>query len=189
MSTLHDDLASSAAGLPIPPGDVDAVVDRARKRTTRRRRTVATLTTTAVIGVTAAAIGWAGRGGSTDTPVASSAGAVLSRGDVAIKWSLANATSALSWSNSVDGRYAVSTAPGETDVNSNHPHRVVYKSADGVDWTPVAELKEGQYLTDLHAQSNRIYAVGTGTAGANIKNKAKPPLVVGWSDDGGKTWS
>jgi hypothetical protein len=58
---------------------------------------------------------------------------------------------------------------------------------DGVNWSPVAEFKSDQYLSDLHARANRIYAVGTGAATADVGGSSNS-LVVGWSDDGAKSW-
>ncbi len=189
----HDDLdlglSQAAATFHIPPGDVDVVVHRARRRARRRRTATATLTSLAV--VTAAVTGF----GLLDDPdggipVAASGG--VRRGESGIRWERVSSSSALGFARSIDGNgpvYALSTAPGDVEPNPRDHSRVLWKSDDGIEWRSVSKLGDDLFLSDLSSAGSRIYAVGTGPATASVPGqRPTADLVVGWSDDGGKTW-
>lgn len=86
--------------------------------------------------------------------------------------------------------YALSTAPGTIDANKATPSRVVWRSDDGVEWSPASTLGNDLYLSDLASAGARLFAVGTApaTTPSTAGRRGMAPLVLGWSDDGAKTW-
>lgn len=189
----HDDfdldLSQAAETLHIPPGDVDAVVNRGRRRARRRRTAVATMTTVAVVAATVTGFGLLDRG---DRGVPVAAGGGVRRGESGIRWERVSSSSALGFARTIEGTgpvYALSTAPGDVDPNPRNHSRVLWKSDDGVEWQSVSKLSDDLFLADLSSAGSRIYAVGTGPATAAVAGQRPAvDLIVGWSDDGGKTW-
>lgn len=187
---IHSRLSTAADRLAVPPGDPGAVIARGRRRALRLHRAVAVGTTMALVGITAGALRLAGHDGG--TPL--TAGAGVSRGPAGITWRHIHPASGLGTAAPVKGAaplYALSTAPGQADVGKDAPNRVVWRSDDGVEWTAASTLGSDLFLSDLASGSNRVYAVGTGPATAAVGGPGRhpvPDLVVGWSDDGAKTW-
>jgi hypothetical protein len=184
------DLTRVAASYDVPPGDLDAVVTRARHRTRRRRAAAATVTTIAVVAGAASFIGTRGTGGR-DIGVTTQPGASAQRGDDGLRWAQVDNAHGLSWFSPAGGPaplYALSTAPGERRADAR-PNGSVYRTADGVDWQAVSRLGDDLFLADLAPSSGRVYGVGTGPATAAAPGrKPASDLVAGWSDDGGRTW-
>jgi hypothetical protein len=191
---LHlDDVANT---FDIPPGDVDAVVSRARSRTQRRRALMATVTTIAVVTGAVSFIGTRGDDGDDDsTNVATEIVGDAKLGDDQFTWTSTESAKGLAWAPAVGGSgqlYALSTGPGERMGDTVRQNGHVYRSADGVDWQSVSRLSSDMFLSDLAPASERLYAVGTGpaTAVAGKPTSAKASdLIAGWSDDGGETWN
>lgn len=189
--TLLDDVARR---LDVRAGDVDRVKARARARDRRRHRGVAVLTSVSLLAGAGLAVLRIGEPGGEGAPVAV-VGAAAVRGDVPMRWEKIDPASGLGMARDVafDGvlaapLYALSTAPGEADVGKAWPSRVVWRSDDGVEWTPSSTLDSGTYVSDLASTETRVFAVGTAPATAVAGRKVSPP-VLGWSDDGARTWT
>lgn len=187
------DLTDAADRVRLRPGDVDAVVARARHRTRRRRQAVGVLAAVALV----ASVPAAQRVLSPEeegTPVAASGGAVQ-RGTLGLTWREVEPRTALGFARGLSTGspvYGISSAPGERMVDGREPSRVVWRSDDGVDWTVMTSLGPDLFLSDLSPRDGRVYAVGTAPAEAVAPGRAptlrSSELVVGWSDDGGKGW-
>lgn len=189
---LDHELGRAAYAYELPAGDLDVVLRRGGVRAHRRRRTLAGLTAVALVATTVGAIDLLD-GGDREVSVASGGG--LARGDVGIVWRTVSPSSGLGYTGGPDAGsgsagplYALSTAPGLASVNGPMP-RVVWRSDDGVEWTAVAGQAKDLYLADLATGDGRVYAVGTGPATAAVGGRSVSPLLVGWSDDGAKTWN
>ncbi|MDQ1438288.1 MAG: hypothetical protein QOK43_1917 [Acidimicrobiaceae bacterium] len=189
---LDRGLAQAAARMYVPPGDVDSVLRRGRGRQRRRRVVAGALTAAAFVATTVTAVSLAGRDAG-HTPVATEG--QVGRGDVGLAWRKVAPMSGLGMGSAVrqgSVLYSVSTAPGQADVRGDQRHRVVWRSTDGVEWSPASTLGDDLYLSDLTSRDNRVYAVGTAPAtsavGAAVGGKAASDMVVGWSDDGGRSW-
>lgn len=185
---LTHDLAAAARTLDIPPGDPAAAVLRGGRRRQRQRRGFTGLAVVALVATVAGAVSVL------DDPaaqidVATSAG--LTRDDVGVTWRAVSPESGLGYAPRIGSStplYALSTAAGQREVSDKTP-RVLWRSDDGVEWTAVATASDDLFVSDLVSRDDRVYAVGTGLAGASVGGKrAIPPLMVGWSDDGAKTW-
>lgn len=183
------DLKGAASRLRIPAGSMDAVMERATRRSHRRRRAVATITTLGVVAVTAGGINLAGRGDD-GTPLVTAGGVI--RGESGLTWRQVAPASALGFATPSDGTgpvYALSTAAGQTDFGKNYrQNSVVWRSDDGVEWSAASALGDDLYLSDLATRDSRVYAVGTGPATAAVGAKGVVDLMVGWSDDGAKSF-
>lgn len=184
------DLGSAACAYDLPAGDVDAVLRRAHRRTSRRHRFLAVVSVVALVTTAAVSVdlldGEAGR-----TTVSS--GTALVRGEVGVTWRAVTPAAGLGFATDIGSGlplYALSTAPGQADVNAPNTPRVVWRSDDGVEWTSVSNLDGDLFASDLSARDERVYAVGTGpaTAAVGAGNQRVSPLLVGWSDDGARTW-
>jgi hypothetical protein len=181
------DLTAAARSYDVPAGDVDAVLRRASGRTTRRHRAVAVLSVAALVAAGSVSVDLLDGGESTSV---ASGGAVV-RGDVGVTWRAVTPETALGFATGTGSTaplYALSTAPGEADVNAPGERRVVWRSDDGVEWTSLSVLGTDLYASDLSARDDRVYAVGTGPATAAPGGRPVSPLLVGWSDDGARTW-
>lgn len=188
---LLDDVARR---LDVGVGDVDRVKDRARTRDRRRRRAVALLTSVSLLAAAGLVSLRNGQEGDEGSPVAV-VGAAAVRGDVPMRWERIDPASGLGMARDVGygaagaaPLYALSTAPGTVDVGKSRPSRVVWRSEDGVEWTPSSTLGGDLYLSDLASTETRVFAVGTAPATAVGGKKVSPP-VLGWSDDGARTWN
>ena len=186
---LEVDLGPAARSYDVPGGDVDAVVRRGRQRVHRRHRALAGLSVVALVAATTAGLELLGE--EPGTTVRS--GAAVVRGDAGVVWRSVTPASGLGYASEVDPAaplYALSTAPGQADLRPNAMvPRVVWRSDDGVEWTPVSTLGTDLFVSDLSARDGRVYAVGTGPATAAVDGRRPtPPLLVGWSDDGARTW-
>lgn len=184
-------LEDTARALDLLPADVDRVKAHARARARRRRSGVAVLTSVSLLagaGVVVLRSGTADEG----APVAV-VGAAAVRGDVPMQWQKVDPGSGLGMARDVGSGdltaplYALSTAPGSTDVNKARPSRVVWRSEDGVEWSPASTLGGDLYLSDLSSTDRRVFAVGTAPA-VGAGGRAVSPPILGWSDDGAKTW-
>ena len=186
MTDLEHDLAAAASRLSVGSGDLDTVMSLGRRRRSRRQRVLGGVTAVALVAGLAAVVQ---RDDTTPTPVATMP--ALSRGDADLQWEVLSSTAGLGMSGSdVNGLgpfYAMSTAPGQTDVGKAHASRVLWRSDDGVEWSAATTLGNDLFLSDLAPADGRVYAVGTAPAQAGVKRRGD--LVAGWSDDGGKHFS
>ncbi|HEX9968614.1 MAG TPA: hypothetical protein VGB03_00620, partial [Acidimicrobiales bacterium] len=190
------DLGTAAERVHIRPGDLDAVVATARRRTGRRRQALAGMTAFTLLVSTAVAVRLTASDDDDGTPVATSGGA--RQGDVGVTWRRVDPKAGLGMARGLsDGSplYAISTAPGEREPRRGEQlSRVVWRSDDGLEWTPTSTLGPDLYLADLATRDTRLYAVGTSPTSASPTGPGRPPkltsadLVVGWSDDGAKQW-
>jgi hypothetical protein len=183
---LRADLTSGADTFELPPGDLGAVVHRARRRNRRRHQLSASLAAVALAATTAVAI----RAANPDAPKTNLAaeGTAGQLGDAGIDWSVADApgTAISAWSyqgtTELGGRtYALSTAPGEKGGDGPLPP-VLWRSSDGVEWEQ-ATTPSGFRPNRLAAGDGRLYAIGTGPA------TAAPSVHVGWSEGGEGAWA
>ena len=186
---LTSDLAAAARSLDIPPGDPAAAVLRGGRRRQRQRRRLTALAVVAVVASVAGAVSVLDDP-ATQIDVATSPG--LARGDVGVSWRAVTPDSGLGYAPRLGSSaplYALSTAAGQREVTDKEP-RVLWRSDDGIEWTAVATATDDLFLSDLASSDDRVYAVGTGLAGASVGGqRAIPPLMVGWSDDGARTWA
>jgi hypothetical protein len=190
------DLGDAAERVHIRPGDVTAVVVTARRRTARRRRALAGVTAFTLVVSATAAVRLTESSEDGGVPLAASGGA--RQGKVGVTWQRVDPKTTLGMARGFsDGSpiYALSTAPGERESRAGRPlSRVVWKSADGVEWTPASTLGPDLYLSDLANRDNRVYAVGTSPTSSAPSTPGTPAkltsadLVVGWSDDDARTW-
>jgi hypothetical protein len=182
------DLDTAARGVTLPPGDLDAVMDRGATLARRKQRVIAGGLTVALLGVTAGI--YAQFNHNKPVPLQVGSDTTARRGEVPIQWERLDTTAGLGFTMTMseDDLYAVSTGPGRARVNDTR--RVVWHSADGVEWTSIAEMKSDLYVSNLADRGGRLYGVGTGAATAAVEGrKPVPDLVVGASDDGGRNWS
>lgn len=190
------DLGDAAERVHVCPGDVATVVATARRRTARRRQALAGVTALTLVVSATAAVRLAGSNDEGGVPLAASGGA--RQGKVGVTWQRVDPKSTLGMARGFsEGSpvYALSTAPGERESVAGRPlSRVVWKSDDGVEWTPASTLGPDLYLSDLANRDSRIYAIGTSPTSAAPAAPGSPPkltaadLVVGWSDDGARKW-
>lgn len=182
------DLDGAARAYDVPAGDVGAVLHRAHRRATRRNRALAALSVMSLVAT--AAVGVDLLDG--ERPTTLSSGAPVVRGSVGMEWRVVTPASGLGFAASDAGSslplYAVSTAPGQAEVGAAAGRSdVVWRSDDGVEWTSVSVLDRDLFASDLSSRDDRVYAVGTGPATA-AAGRPVSPLLVGWSDDGARTW-
>jgi hypothetical protein len=188
---LAFDLHHLATLTDLPRGDVDAVVRRGRRRTQRRRRTYVAVTSVVALVLGAAGIRIAGHDGGGTRTIEVTPAVAPHLGDTGIRWQRVNPSSALGFASEVAGTselYALSTAPGQSGMQM--APRVVWRSADGVDWNAASTLGDDLYVADLAPTDQRVYAVGTGPATATTAGgDPVAGLLVGWSDDDAKTFA
>ncbi|HEX2701034.1 MAG TPA: hypothetical protein VHM89_12605 [Acidimicrobiales bacterium] len=193
VASLRAGLDQAARSFDVPGGDVDSVMRRSDRRAQRRRRLVAGMTALALVAGAVGALDLLD-GGDPEVSVASGGG--LTQGDAGIAWRTVSPSSGLGYARgsvSTSGAgagpvYAISTAPGQAAPNVD-PQRVVWRSDDGVEWSAVTTLSGDLFLADLATRDDRVYAVGTGPATAAAGDRPTSPLLVGWSDDGARTWT
>lgn len=190
--TLATALRSDADLLDVPPGDLDRVMSRGQRRARHHRvaASVAVVALAAAGTVTTIAV----RAGSGEHTVAAgrSASGTATQGETGISWKVVDTTAGLGMAQAqveVGGKlYAVSTAPGPARPGASDPYaHVLYRSPDGVSWasTKAPDL----YVSDLGAQGNRLYAVGTGQVSATTGAPKHPGSIkVAWSDDQAASW-
>ena len=189
---LRSGLEAEADVYEIPPGDLDRVKGRARRRTERRRRLTGSVAVLAVLAGTVTAVRRAGDEPGTGVATGVASGTL---GDSGITWSLADDPDAAlgglwQWPAPVDagdGVYALSTAPGQQSPDQP-AQRVVWRSDDGVDWTPV-DTPASFWMTDLSATDGRLYAIGTGPATKSSGGDTVHDVRVGWSEAGTEDWA
>ena len=194
------DLDHAASAYDIPAGDIASVTDRGRRLSARRRNGVVIATVLALVATGAGAqVLLANDGdGAREIPLATEGGVV--RGDTGITWRVTTPKEGLGGLGTVEGPigdgplYALSTAPGERSSAKVRMNGVVWRSADGVDWTEASRVDSDVHFADLAASDGRIYAVGTtaGTAATGTSSSAARSaydLVAGWSDDDGATFN
>lgn len=185
---LTGHLAAAARALDIPPGDPAAAMRRGGRRRQRRHRGLTGLAVVALVATVAGAVSVLDDPES-EISVATSAG--LNRGDVGITWRAVTPESGLGYAPRIGTSaplYALSTAAGQRELKEDVP-RVLWRSDDGIEWTAVSSSVEDLFVSDLASRDDRVYAVGTGPAGAApAGQRPVPPLMVGWSDDGARTW-
>ncbi|MFN2609019.1 MAG: hypothetical protein ABR511_14195 [Acidimicrobiales bacterium] len=185
---VAEGLAASADRLPLPPGDVRAVMARGGGRRRRRR---AALSATVVVLLVGAVAGVDATHRSPRPARVAAGGSTLRRGDTGITWRHALSPSGLGPATAIVGDgtlYALSTAPGQAADAASATRQVLYRSADGVAWSPATAAPPDLYVSDLSATGDRLYAVGTGPATARTGAHSAPGLVADWSDDGASTW-
>jgi hypothetical protein len=186
------ELRRAAEGVSLPAGDLPAVVARSTRLRHARRRLEATSLMLAMVilaGVVSYRLSPAEEG---EFAVSATAGA-LRRGETGVVWRHGNSSNALdrATAQALGGTlYAVSTAPGAVDPSSQaQAPKVLYRSTDGVDWSPVEPTGGASFLADLSVQGDRLYAVGTTTASV-VSTTGRPvaDLSVHLTDDGARTW-
>lgn len=172
--------ADRTPDVPVPSLGSTAVVDRARRRRTRRNgaKVAAVLGVLAIGGAVVAQS--ADRG---EQRVASGGNAVVPS---PLDWTLVTATSGLGSSSASattdDGAiYDLSTAPGVPDPEGAPTPAHLYRSGDGTEWTSV-DLPGDLAPLGLAAGGDRLYAVGTAPAGGGTE------AVQVAAGDGDGTW-
>ncbi len=191
-ATLARELALEAARMRIPGGDVGAVLARtARRRRLRRLGRASSLCV--VVALVAAMAVWRLQPDGTHPLKVATAASTLRRGDTGVVWRHGDSPNALGYvSTQTAGNslYALSTAPGPAAPSSGgQTPKVLYRSGDGLDWTPVGSSSGDPFLADLSARADRLYAVGTGTASV-LTTSGRPvaDVAVSLSDDSARTW-
>lgn len=177
-------LTVRARGIELPPASITSVIDRAARRHRHRRAAVSACTAVAVL---TAAVSVANLDGSpsTEQVVARPAGGILV--DSSLAWTTVAPKSGLSWSHSTvfgpgNAIYSLSTAPGSVQDDQGSSPAVLYRSADGVEWTPI-ELPSNLNASSLATTDHTLYAIGTAPAGGNLR------AVQLASTANGGTWS
>jgi hypothetical protein len=184
---LGEQLQRHAAAMTVPPGDVDAVMARGRRRRWHQRALAGASSATAA-GVLAATVIIATHHAPTRTQIASTGPAEPRPTATTLTWHVVDPTSALGATTALTSSaplYALSTAPGVADPNP--VARVIYRSADGLDWSQTSG-PSGLYVSDLAANGSQLYAVGTGVAAAAVGGANLPGIGAAWTSDGGHTW-
>jgi len=204
MTTVDDrlraQLRAHAAGVPISGVPLGEVQERGRRRRRRARIGTAAAMTVAVLGGATAAALWFDAANdepsSVDVAVGSPEGAAtpasgqfsVAPSEFPLQFRAFDAVDRLSQFSTIvtDGEqfYALSTAPGAADNADEPAPQAVYRSSDGVSWTP-QPVGDTMRLSDLAAHGGRLYAVGTAPSTASV-DTSQP--VAAWSDDGGATW-
>ena len=178
-------LSVRARGIELPPASITSVIDRAARRHRHRRAAVSACTAVAVL---TAAVSVANLDGSpaTEQVFARPAGGVLV--DSSFGWTVVTPKSGLSWSHSTvvgpgGAIYSLSTAPGAAAGENVSLPATLYRSTDGVEWTP-AELPSSLNPSSLAATDRALYAIGTAPAGGNLR-----AVQVASTNATGGTWS
>lgn len=184
-------LETQASSIDVFGGDLNAVVTRARHR--RQRRRVVSLAALVVVVGAGAAVAINQREGKDQAPIDNVGPEPAGSAESSLQWTTAEPASALGWAQSLsvgpDGRlYALSTEPGVQNPDELYQPtpQIMYSSADGVEWA-AGGAPADLWASSLEANGGRLYAVGTGPAGAA---EGEPyDLQVAASDDGGANWT
>ena len=163
---LRRSLQRLGDGLDLPPAGVDAIVATARRRH-RRRQVVGAAATAAVVAVTAIGVtrlGDDGDGGEFRS-ASGSADAIAPEVADPLQWSVLDPDGELGFARQTvvgdDGTiYALSTAPGATWEDTTSLAQVVWRSADGAEWT-AQEQGGALAISALDESGGVLYAVGT----------------------------
>jgi hypothetical protein len=176
-------LSARAAGLDLPTANLGSVLDRVAQRRRHRRAAVSACTAIAVLGGALSVVNM----GSSSAPehvVARAGGGTLVASS--LEWTSVTPRSGLSWSSATivgpdKALYGLSTAPGSVGDDGSAP--VLYRSTDGVEWTPTT-LPDGLHPSSIASAGQSIYAVGTAPAGGNAN-----VVQLASSTTAGGTWS
>lgn len=220
---LGHHLREQAAALTLADTPVDAIIRRGDRRRQRRRTMIGVVSATALVVTGVVGLNLLSRqaghrvvGGTTtdnstnvavsatpngtpqttvlDVPIDSPAITPVASN---LTWNVVvpNASEALGYGYlplglSGDGPlYAYSSAPGRSVDFTN----TLYRSDDGVTWTPTADvsLPDQSVYNPVAAAGNgdRLYALGTAAATAPIPPGGAGDLVIDSSSDGGATWT
>ena len=163
-------LSARAVSIELPPAGIASVMDRAARRHRHRRAAVSAC---AAVAVLTGALSVANLDGSPSTQdvVSRQAGPILV--ESSLGWQAVTPKSALSWANSTvvgpnNALYSLSTAPGAVANEEGPTPATLYRSADGIEWTPTA-LPENLNTSSLAASDQLLYAIGTAPAGGNLR--------------------
>ena len=187
-------LSVRASGIDLPPASITSVIDRAARRHRHRRAAVSACTAVAVLTAAVSVSNLDGSPANEQVVARSGAGTLV---DSSLGWTVVTPKSGLSWSRSTvvgpsDTIYSLSTAPGAVASENVALPATLYRSTDGVEWTP-AELPANLNPSSLAATDSALYAIGTAPAGGNLRtvqlastnttggpwSKATLPLDVG----------
>jgi hypothetical protein len=176
---LEPYFASRAAHITPPAADVGAVLHRARRRRRRRGAALAAFGSVALLAATVAVV----RTHGTEYPVAVGAVGTDTEGTDTegtgpddttsppspLQWQLVRPHAGLGFNgdtaSAAGATYSISTAPGTTTNNLGFG-QTLYRTTDGVEWSPVA-TPTGFATATLGGTSDRVYALGTMPAGGS----------------------
>jgi hypothetical protein len=182
---LRADLTSGADTFDLPPGDLGAVVQRARHRNRRRQRASATVGALALVAAGATTYRVANPDEKTDVASHGTATGAGRLGDSGIEWRAGDGASALVGNVDLTAAqvggttYALSTAPGEADPD-HVAAKALWRSADGTSWEQAT--MPGFSPSRLASADDRLYAIGTGPATSGTS------VHLGWSEGGDGAW-
>jgi hypothetical protein len=162
--------SARAIGIELPPAGIASVMDRAARRHRHRRAAVSAC---AAVAVLTGALSIANLDGapSTEQVDARLAGPILV--DSSLVWHSVTPNAALSFANSTvvgpgNALYSLSTAPGAIASDDGPLPVTLYRSADGIEWTPTA-LPDNLNTSSLASSEHFLYAIGTAPAGGNLR--------------------
>ena len=162
--------SARAISIELPPAGIASVMDRAARRHRRRRAAVSAC---AAVTVLTGALSIANLDGAppTEQVDSRSAGPVLVESSLA--WHTVTPKAALSFANSTvigpgNALYSLSTAPGAIASEEGPLPATLYRSADGIEWTPTA-LPDNLNTSSLASSDQFLYAIGTAPAGGNLR--------------------
>ncbi|MEO8693934.1 MAG: hypothetical protein ABI658_10490 [Acidimicrobiales bacterium] len=189
--TMRDDsrfdqyFSARAISIELPPAGIASVMDRAARRHRHRRAAVSAC---AAVAVLTGALSFANLDGapSAERVDVRQAGPVLV--DSSLVWHAVTPRAALSWSNSTvvgpgNALYSLSTAPGAVTEDSGPVPATLYRSADGIEWTPTA-LPDNLNPSSLATSDHLLYAIGTAPAGGNLR-----AVQLASTNTAGAAWS
>ena len=163
--------SARAIGIELPPAGIASVMDRAARRHRHRRAAVSAC---AAVAVLTGALSVANLDGapSTEQVDARTAGPILV--DSSLGWHTVTPKAALAWTNSTvigpgNALYSLSTAPGVIASEEGPSPATLYRSVDGIEWTPTA-LPDNLNTSSLATSEHLLYAIGTAPAGGNLRS-------------------
>jgi hypothetical protein len=162
--------SARAIGIELPPAGIASVMDRAARRHRHRRAAVSACAAVAVLTGALSIVNLDGAP-STEQVDARLAGPILV--DSSLAWHAVTPKAALSWTNSTvigpgNALYSLSTAPGAIASEEAPLPATLYRSADGIEWTPTA-LPDDLNTSSLASSEHFLYAIGTAPAGGNLR--------------------